>query len=138
MRETLQRRTDHRVEYRIVRPDGAMRWLEGRGQLVGTELRMLGVCMDVTERKAAERELDDRRREAEVVAELTRSISAALDVDTVLQRVCVAARELTASDTAAIALPEDAEAALPEAMTVRARVRSEEHTSELQSPDHLV
>ena len=128
MAQTLERRTDHRVEYRIVRRDGAVRWLEGRGQLAGggRELRMLGVCMDVTERKAAERELDDRRREAEVVAELTRSISASLDVDTVLQRVCVAARELTASDTAAIALPEDAEAALPEAMTVRARVGAPE------------
>jgi PAS domain S-box-containing protein len=120
---TLEQGTEHRVEYRIVRADGGVRWLEGRGQLVGGgEPRMLGVCMDVTERKAAERELDDRRREAEVVAELTRSISASLDVDTVLQRVCAAARDLTGADTAAIALPEDPEAAMPETMTVRARV----------------
>ena len=124
--QTLEGRTDHRIEYRIVRPDGAVRWVEGRGQLVddghGGTLRMLGVCMDVTERKLAERELDDRRREAEVVAELTGSISGSLELDTVLQRVCVAARELTASDTATVALPEDAEAPMPEAMTVRARV----------------
>jgi PAS domain S-box-containing protein len=122
---TLEQRADHRVEYRIVRPDGVVRWVEGRGQLIeggGRELRMLGVCMDVTERKAAERELDDRRREAEVVAELTRSISASLELDTVLQRVCVAARELTGSDSATVALPEDAESPIPEAMTVRARV----------------
>jgi len=122
--ETIERRTEHRVEYRITRPDGEVRWVEGRGQFVddGRGRRLLGVCMDVTDRKAAERELDDRRREAEVVAELTRSISASLDLDTVLQRVCVAARELTGSDTAALALPENAEAAMPEAMTVRARV----------------
>jgi len=124
--QTLERRTDHRVEYRIVRPDGVVRWVEGRGQLVGDRAgrdgRVLGVCMDITERKAAERELDDRRREAEVVAELTGSISASLELDTVLQRVCVAARELTGSDTAAVALPEDAEAAISEAMTMRARV----------------
>ena len=123
---TLERRDDHRVEYRIVRPDGTVRWVEGRGQMLGDSrghgLRMLGVCMDVTERKAAERELDDRRREAEVIAELTRSISASLDLDTVLQRVCVAARELTASDTAMIALPEDAEAPMTDVMMVRARV----------------
>jgi len=123
--QTLERRADHRVEYRILRPDGTVRWVEGRGQLVdggGRELRMLGVCLDVTERKEAERELDDRRREAEVVAELTRSISASLELDTVLQRVCVAARELTASDTATVALPEDVDTPLPEVMTVRARV----------------
>ena len=124
--ETLERRTDHRVEYRIIRPDGEVRWVEGRGQMVagggGRGPRLLGVCMDITERKAGERELDDRRREAEVVAELVRSISASLDLDTVLQRVCVAARELTGSDIAALALPEDAEAPIPEAMTVRARV----------------
>ncbi len=124
--QTLERRAEHRVEYRIVRPDGEVRWVEGRGQLVGDgagrEGRMLGVCMDVTERKAAERELDDRRREAEVVAELTRSISASLDLDTVLQRVCVAARELTGSDTATVGLPEDAATPMPEVMTVRARV----------------
>jgi len=124
--ETLERRTDHRVEYRIIRPDGEVRWVEGRGQMVagggGRGPRLLGVCMDITERKAGERELDDRRREAEVVAELVRSISASLDLDTVLERVCVAARELTGSDIAALALPENAEAPIPEAMTVRARV----------------
>src|SRR6185295_1077182 len=83
--QTLEGRAEHRVEYRIVRPDGDIRWVEGRGQLVGDGAgreRMLGVCMDVTERKAAERELDNRRREAEVVAELTRSISASLELDT--------------------------------------------------------
>src|SRR4029077_13294792 len=80
--ETLERRTDHRVEYRIIRPDGEVRWVEGRGQMVagggGRGPRPPGVCMDITERKAGERELDDRRREAEVVAELVRSISASL------------------------------------------------------------
>ncbi|PYM25014.1 MAG: hybrid sensor histidine kinase/response regulator [Candidatus Rokuibacteriota bacterium] len=122
--QTLECRSDHRVEYRIVLPDGSVRWVEGRGQLVGdgAERRMLGVCLDVTERKGAERELDDRRREAEVVAELTRSISESLDLDTVLQRVCAAARELTGGDTATIALPEDVGSPMPDAMTVRSRV----------------
>ena len=122
--ETLDKRSDHRVEYRIVRPDGGVRWVEGRGLIVddGRQRRLLGVCMDITERKAAEQELDDRRREAEVVAELTRTVSASLDLDTVLQRVCVAARELTGSDTATVALPENVETPLPDAMIVRARV----------------
>jgi PAS domain S-box-containing protein len=55
---TLEQGDDHHVEYRIVRPDGAIRWVEGRGKLVrddsGAALRMIGVCMDVTERKQTE------------------------------------------------------------------------------------
>jgi PAS domain S-box-containing protein len=49
---------DHHVEYRIVLPNGGMRWVEGRGTLArdasGRPVRMIGVCMDVTERKRAE------------------------------------------------------------------------------------
>jgi PAS domain S-box-containing protein len=49
---------DHHVEYRIVRSDGAVRWVEGRGRLFhdegGRPERLAGVCMDVTERKHAE------------------------------------------------------------------------------------
>jgi PAS domain S-box-containing protein len=54
----VEQRRDHHVEYRIVRPDGAVRWVEGRGQLFcdtqGQPERMVGVCVDVTERKQAE------------------------------------------------------------------------------------
>jgi PAS domain S-box-containing protein len=46
---------EHHLEYRIVRPDGEVRWLEARGRLLrnarGEPERMLGVCMDVTEKK---------------------------------------------------------------------------------------
>src|SRR5207248_4482730 len=55
---TLEEGTEHHVEYRIRWPDGSVHWLEGRGRLFrdpsGAPVRMLGVCMDVTERKRAE------------------------------------------------------------------------------------
>jgi PAS domain S-box-containing protein len=55
---TLERGGDYQVEYRIVRPDGAVRWVEGRGKLyhdaAGAPVRMIGVCMDISERKRAE------------------------------------------------------------------------------------
>jgi PAS domain S-box-containing protein len=48
----------HEIEYRIIRPDGQVRWVLGRGQLLrdpaGEPVRMVGVCMDITERKQAE------------------------------------------------------------------------------------
>ena len=47
----------HRLEYRIVRPDGAVRWLDARGTLFrgadGLPHTLVGVCSDVTERRRA-------------------------------------------------------------------------------------
>jgi len=51
-------RHEHHVVYRIIRADGAVRWVEGRGQLFLDEStqpdRMLGVCTDITERRRAD------------------------------------------------------------------------------------
>ncbi len=55
---TLESGEDHHIEYRIVRPDGSLRWVDGRGKLFrdgsGAPTRMVGLCVDVTERKRAE------------------------------------------------------------------------------------
>ena len=47
----------HDVEYRIVAPDGRVRWCEGKGRVEivdGQPVRMSGVCVIVTRRKEAE------------------------------------------------------------------------------------
>jgi PAS domain S-box-containing protein len=47
----------HDVEYRVVAPDGTVRWCEGKGRVEhrdGAPVRMTGVCMMVTRRKEAE------------------------------------------------------------------------------------
>jgi PAS domain S-box-containing protein len=55
---TLKQGEDHHLEYRIILPDGSIRWVEGRGKLVrdrsGAATRMIGVCMDLTERERNE------------------------------------------------------------------------------------
>jgi PAS domain S-box-containing protein len=55
----LEERSGHNLEYRIIRPDnGAVRWLEVHSRVQCDDqqrpMRMLGVCMDVTERKQVE------------------------------------------------------------------------------------
>jgi PAS domain S-box-containing protein len=49
---------DYTAEYRVTWPDGATHWLISRGRCVfdegGVPLRMVGVTMDITERKQAE------------------------------------------------------------------------------------
>ncbi len=49
--------TPHDIEYRIVAPDGSIRWCEGKGRVEfvdGQPVRMSGVCVIVTRRKEAE------------------------------------------------------------------------------------
>jgi len=60
--EGLERKTGHNMEYRIVQPSGRIRWLEVRSRLLcdadGKPARMMGVCLDVTERKQIEEARD--------------------------------------------------------------------------------
>jgi PAS domain S-box-containing protein len=78
--ESLGRSVDqgveHHIEYRIILPDGAIRWVEGKGEVLrdesGKAVRLTGVCMDVTDRKRAEREREQllgREQEARAEAE---------------------------------------------------------------------
>ncbi len=57
----LAQHTDYEAEYRVVYPDGTLRWLVGKGRGVydqaGAPLRMLGVILDVSDRKWIEEAL---------------------------------------------------------------------------------
>lgn len=65
VREELRRAVEgsqpYDTEFRIVRPDGTVRWLMGKGKVYrdaeGRAVRMLGINMDVTERKATAEQL---------------------------------------------------------------------------------
>jgi PAS domain S-box-containing protein len=58
MRRAIRTHGSYETEYRIVLPDGTIRWIAGRARCVddgkGTLSRLLGVSMDITERKQAE------------------------------------------------------------------------------------
>ena len=72
----LSTATDYEAEYRSVWPDGQIRWIIASGRGVcdeaGRPLRMVGVTLDITERKRAEEErarLLERERAARAEAE---------------------------------------------------------------------
>src|SRR5262249_32641153 len=54
------------MEFRIIRPDGGIRWIAAKGKLFadaeGRPVRMLGVNLDVTERKRVEEALRNSER----------------------------------------------------------------------------
>ena len=67
LQKALSRRTNYEAEYRIVLPDGSLRWIAstGRGEYAdGIPVRMMGIALDVTDRKRAEEEMG--RREAQL------------------------------------------------------------------------
>lgn len=69
VRESLERQEALDMEYRIVEPDGMIRWISSRGNPPshgsGLSKRLTGVSIDVTERKQMEEELRERLKEIE-------------------------------------------------------------------------
>ena len=51
------------AEYRVVRPDGSIRWIHDRGKPLGLGTLVAGVAEDITERKQAEEALHQKQRE---------------------------------------------------------------------------
>ncbi len=62
MTQTLRERTVYRDEFRIIRPDGKVRWVSSLGRAEydpdGEPLRMRGITQDITERKQLEEQRD--------------------------------------------------------------------------------
>jgi len=56
----IEGKADYAVDFRFVSPDGAIRWVHARGEVVrdsaGVPLSLVGVDMDITERKVLEAE----------------------------------------------------------------------------------
>ncbi len=74
----------HRVEYRVVRPDGSTRWVEGRGRIRrgarGRAATIAGVCLDITRRKQTELDL-------KFLAEASAELAGLTDYQSTLDRI---------------------------------------------------
>jgi PAS domain S-box-containing protein len=72
---TLEIRCPDEAEYRVVHPDGTVRWLLGRSRVVWDEqkrpLRIVGTTMDITHRKQAELALQESEQNRRLILDLT-------------------------------------------------------------------
>jgi PAS domain S-box-containing protein len=63
----------YEIEYRIVRPDGQVRWIFGRGRVIrdanGVPVRYSGIDIDITDRKIAEAALADSQERLRLAQE---------------------------------------------------------------------
>jgi PAS domain S-box-containing protein len=80
------------VEYRVVRPNGDVRWIRDRGYPVygadGTVVRIAGVAQDMTERHALVERLRQQRRAYVMLAEVGAAVALLRDPEELLREVC--------------------------------------------------
>lgn len=80
---TKQVQNEYKTEYRIVRPDGSMRWVRWRSYLVqnqfGESWAIAGLSEDITKYKQAEEILHQRQQEFRALVELSPDIISRFD-----------------------------------------------------------
>ena len=80
-------RSPYSVEYCIHRLDGQLRWVAVNGKVVetedGTGLRIVGVALDITERKQIEVLLQQQVNREQILNHLVESIRSSLQLDTI-------------------------------------------------------
>ncbi|MBD0327925.1 MAG: PAS domain-containing protein, partial [Pyrinomonadaceae bacterium] len=77
-------------EHRIVRPDGEVRWVNRRGEVVrgeeGESLRLFGTVHDITDRKRVERELIEGARQAALGEDVGTALNESGNLQIILRR----------------------------------------------------
>jgi PAS domain S-box-containing protein len=107
--DARQNRKPYAAEFRIVKPDGTVRWLAARGKVYyarnGDPERMLGVSLDITERKLAEEKL----REYEKAVEGSEEMMAVVDREyryLIANRKFISQRNMTKEQVVGHLVPE--------------------------------
>jgi PAS domain S-box-containing protein len=89
LHSTLKEGSDYNIEFRILWPDGSVRWVASKGQVyydnTGKAVRMTGINMDITDRKRAQEELQLQNRRSQLFAEVTLKIRQSLHIEKILQ-----------------------------------------------------
>jgi hypothetical protein len=79
-----ERHAAYELEYRLVPPDGVLRWVASRGRAIvndeGRPVRMVGVCTDITERKQLE-------HSKEFLAEASRILATTLQPEDTIKQL---------------------------------------------------
>jgi PAS domain S-box-containing protein len=94
----IETRLHHNIEFRIVWPNGRIRWMAGRGEVFYDEtdkaVRMIGTIMDITERKQAEEKLNHQRSYLTAFYETLLALMNRLDIDDLLKTIVTHAAAL--------------------------------------------
>ena len=75
IKQTIQSKGDYDIQFRLLLPDGEVRWISGRARYIdyghGESARLLSVAIDVTERKEAEEEGRRHREQINLISRVS-------------------------------------------------------------------
>ncbi len=90
VQSALQEGGEYNIEYRMILPDGTIRWLASQGLVFrnssGKTMRMSGIDMDITDRKKAQQALQVHANQQALVAELSQAALAGMDLDSLMEQ----------------------------------------------------
>ncbi len=90
IRRAIEKGTDYDLEYRMVLPDGNIRWVFSKGVVfrdrLGVAERMSGVDVDITVRKQAESALEAYANRQALLAELSQMALAGVELGALIQQ----------------------------------------------------
>ncbi|MGB7377819.1 MAG: PAS domain-containing protein [Rivularia sp. (in: cyanobacteria)] len=90
VQNAIEQGGEYNIEFRIVLPDGTIRWLAFQGLVFrnssGKAMRMSGIDMDITARKKAQQALEVHANQQSLVAELSQAALARMDLNSLMQQ----------------------------------------------------
>lgn len=101
LRDATHHHQRYDLEFRIVLPDGSIRWLLSQGQVFQdphATFRLVGVTLDISAQKRAEAELKIQAQRERLVSEIAQRIRTLLDLDSILEQTVIAVREFIEAD----------------------------------------
>jgi PAS domain S-box-containing protein len=102
VRQAIANHSDYEAEYRCIWTDGSIHWILARGTVIydpdDQPTRMIGVTLDVTDRKQAEEELKRQNLRSQLFAEITLKIRESLQLEDILQTTVKEVQKLLHAD----------------------------------------
>jgi PAS domain S-box-containing protein len=90
LKQAIEEGAEYDIEFRVVLPNGTIRWIAAKGVVLrdptGVAVRMLGVDIDITKRKQAEKALEIHANQQALVAELSQLALAGTDLTSLMQQ----------------------------------------------------
>jgi PAS domain S-box-containing protein len=102
----IEEGVDYTIEFRVVWLDGTIRWVGNKGQVYfdesGKPIRMIGVAMDITDRKQAEDVLQQQFLKERLVGAIAQRIHHSLNLEEILNTTVQEVRQFLGCDRALI------------------------------------
>jgi diguanylate cyclase (GGDEF)-like protein/PAS domain S-box-containing protein len=93
---------DYGIEYRVIWPDGTLHWVGNKGQVyrdeTGCPVRLVGVAMDITERKQVEETLRMQVMRERLMGAIAQRIRQSLHLEEILNTTVAQVREFLQTD----------------------------------------